>query len=107
MHHAGQLARLYEQFLAQGVQLLIIGAGGPKEAERLSRSIQQPIPLLMDPERNVYLSYGLGRVLTYQRSGTFLIDKHGVVRYAHTVTNPQTSVNKTELLEEIAKLQNR
>jgi peroxiredoxin len=106
VNHAAQLARLYEQFQAQGVQVLIIGAGTPKEAERLSRSLQRPIPILMDPEREVYLSYGLDRVLTYQRSGTYLINKDGFATYIHQATNPQASLNKTELLEEIAKLQN-
>ncbi len=84
---------------------MIIGAGSPKEAERLSKTINRPIPILMDPEREVYLSYGLDRVLTYQRSGTYLINKDGIVSYMHQATNPQTSLNKDELLEAIAKLQ--
>jgi hypothetical protein len=39
-----------------------------------------------------------------QRSGTFLIDKQGIVRYIHQVTNPQASVEKEELMREVEQL---
>ena len=55
--------------------------------------------------RAVYRRYGLDKVLiALQRSGTFLIDKQGIVRYIHQVTNPQASVEKDELMREVEQL---
>ena len=43
-------------------------------------------------------------LIALQRSGTFLIDKQGIVRYIHQVTNPQASVEKDELMREVEQL---
>jgi len=62
--------------------------------------------VLVDPDRAIYRHYGLDKVLlAFQRSGTFLIDKQGIVRYIHQVTNPQASVDENELMQEVKKLQ--
>ncbi len=66
-----------------------------------------PFPVLVDqdPDLAVYRSYGLDKVLiALQRSGTLLIDKQGIVRYIHQVTNPQASVEKEELMREVEQL---
>lgn len=104
--HAVQLGRMYEQLQAQDVEVLVIGGGSREDAERLSRMFKLPFPVLADPDRSVYGSYGLNKALLFiQRSGTFLIDRPGIVRYIHQVTNPQASVDKAELLREVKKLQ--
>src|SRR5712691_5034243 len=55
--------------------------------------------------RAVYRRYGLDKILiALQRSGTFLIDKQGIVRYIHQVSNPQASVEKDELMQEVEQL---
>jgi peroxiredoxin len=43
-------------------------------------------------------------LIALQRSGTFLIDKQGIMRYIHQVTNPQASVEKGELMREVEQL---
>ena len=68
--------------------------------------LKLPFPVLVDPDRAVYRRYGLDKVLiALQRGGTFLIDKQGIMRYIHQVTNPQASVEKEELMREVEKLQ--
>lgn len=104
--HAVQLGRMYEQLQEQGVEVLVIGGGSREDAGRLSRTLQLPYPVLADPDRGVYESYGLNKAFIFiQRSGTLLIDSQGVVRYIHQATNPQASVDKAELLQEVEKLQ--
>lgn len=104
--HAVQLGRMYEQLQTQDVEVLVIGGGNREDAERLSRTLKLPFPVLADPDRSVYESYGLNKaLLLIQRSGTFLIDRQGIVRYIHQVTNPQASVDKAELLREVEQLQ--
>jgi len=86
--------------------VLVIGGGSRKGAERLSARLKLPFPVLVDPERAIYRRYELDKVwIALQRSGTFLIDKQGIVRYIHQVTNPQTSVDKEELMREVEQLQ--
>ena len=99
---------MHEQLRARDTEVLIIGGGSRKGAERLSARHKLPFPVLVDPDpdRAVYQRYGLDKVLiALQRSGTFLIDKQGIVRYIHQVTNPQASVEKEELMREVEKLQ--
>lgn len=104
-HHAVQLGRMYEELQAQDTEVLVIGGGNREAAERVSKSLKLPFPVLADLDREVYLRYGLGKVLlAIQRSGIFLIDKQGVMRYIHQVTNPQASVDRAELLSEVEKL---
>src|SRR5947209_16578228 len=107
--HAVQLGRIYKQFRARDTEVLILGGGSRKGAERLSARLKLPFPVLVDPDpdRPVYRRYGLDKVLiALQRSGTFLIDKQGIVRYIHQVTNPQASVEKDELMREVKQLYN-
>src|SRR5258708_35160231 len=104
---AFQLVRMYEQLPARETEVLILGGGSRKGAERLSARLKLPFPVLVDPDpdRAVYHRYGLDKVLiALQRSGTFLIDKQGIVRYIHQVTNPQASVEKEELMREVEQL---
>ena len=97
---------MYEQLRAQDTEVLILGGGSHKGAERLSARHKLQFPVLVDPDRAVYRCYGLDKVLiALQRSGTFLIDKHGIVRYIHQVTNPHSSVEKDELMREVEQLQ--
>ncbi|SRR5579863_6995027 len=105
--HAVQLGRMYEQLRARETEVLVIGGGNRKGAERLADRLKLPFPVLVDsdPERASYRSYGLDKIwIALQRSGTFLIDKQGIVRYIHQVSNPQASVDKDELMREVERL---
>jgi peroxiredoxin Q/BCP len=105
--HAIQLGRMYEQLKTQNVEVLVIGGGERKDAERLSKLLNLPYLVLADTNRSVYERYALDKVLiAIQRSGTFLVDQQGIVRYIHQVTNPNASLNKSELIDAIEGLQN-
>jgi peroxiredoxin len=99
---------MYEQLRARETEVLVLGGGNRKGAERLAARLKLPFPILVDPDpdRAVYHRYGLDKVLVaLQRSGTFLIDKQGIVRYIHQVSNPQASVEKDELMREVEQLE--
>ena len=98
---------MYEQLRARETEVLVLGGGNRKGAERLAARLKLPFPILVDPdpERTVYRRYGLDKEwVALQRSGTFLIDKQGIVRYIHQVTNPQASLEKKELMREVEQL---
>jgi peroxiredoxin len=97
---------MYGQFQERNTEVLVIGGGNLRDAVRLSKMFKFPFPLLADPDRSVYHHYGLDKVLfAVQRSGSFLIDDQGIVRYIHRATNPQASASEAELMQEVEKLQ--
>src|SRR5712691_5034240 len=48
--HAVQLGRMYEQLRARDTEVLIIGGGRRKGAERLSARLKLPFSVLVDPD---------------------------------------------------------
>ena len=99
------MGRFYEEIQKQGAEVLVIGPGSRKAAERTARTLKLPFPVLADPDRAVYRQYDLDKVFMIQRSGTFLVDRQGSVRYIEQGILPQM-LNEGELLREIKKLQN-
>jgi len=98
-----QLARAYETLQAQDTEVLVIGGGKPKDAASLVRTYKLPFPVLADPDRAVYLSYGLDKAMfVIQRSASIIVNKQGVVGYFHKTTNPMEWLDKdsvTQLIE--------
>lgn len=79
--------------------VLIIGAGGMAFARLAARILDSPWPLLVDQDRGVRRAYGLGRGLAVvNESGTVLVDRDGIVRYASTGLNPWKALDLDELL---------
>ena len=90
----------------QGAEVLVVGSGSRAGAERVAQSLKLAFPVLADPDRAVYLRYGLDKVfVAIQRSGTFLIDQQGIVRYIEQGALPQ-KLNIDKLIQEIKKVQN-
>ena len=104
-NHVARLGQDYEKIQAMNAEVLVVGSGQPMQADRLAKSFNLPFPVLADPDRSVYHTYGLDRVRFFmQRSGNFIIDKDGALRHIHQVTNPQASINHTAILQELGKL---
>ncbi len=104
-HFAVQLGRHYETLQAQDTEVLVIGGGKQKDAASLARSYKLPFPVLADPDRAVYLNYGLDKAMLFiQRSASIIVNKQGIVGYFHKATNPMEWLNEesvTRLLDEI------
>ncbi len=100
---------------------------------QLSRQMQLPFPLLSDPERDVYRTYGLqsggllamlgpgtvwayvrllarGRCFLFRRSdyrqlgGDFVIDGEGIIRYEHRSAAPHDRPPVDRLLGMLAEI---
>ena len=81
------LKSLYAKLQAANVSVFIIGGGDHKYAEQLATLYKLPFPVLADMKREVYARYGLHKVVKFnQQSGTYLIDKTGVLRYMRQAT---------------------
>jgi peroxiredoxin len=96
---------MYKELQAQDTEVLVIGGGQRRSAAMLKKLLRLPFPVLADPDRSIYRLYDLEKVLfVIQRSGTFLVDRQGIVRYVHQATDPLASVNRKELVRAVEKL---
>ena len=102
--HVASLRRINQELNSRDTDVLVIGGGSAAAATKLGRSLKLPFPVLADPERAVYGSFGLDKRLFIQRSATVLIDKNGMIRYILRATNPRNSFDKDELLKAISTL---
>lgn len=85
--------------------VVVIG-GGPVLSQKLAtRWLRLPWPVLRDPDRSVYRQYGLARPLgLIQQSGTFVVDRDGTLRHAHSGLNPYDALRKDEVLATLRQL---
>ena len=105
LNHIAQLGRMQEELRRNGIQVLAIGPATIDKASHVAEVFKSPFPILADPTRSVYQAYGLSKVVgLIQKSGTTLVDRGGIIRYLHRVTNPQKSLEKEELLQAVAAL---
>lgn len=72
-------------------------------AKTVAARLKLPFPLLYDPKADVFARYGFEKKLfVIQQSGTVLVDRGGVIRYALRSTNPFASLDLDELLRALA-----
>lgn len=84
----------------------MIGPGTVEQARSYAQRLGLPFPVAADPDRSVYRRFGLNRVLVrlIQRSGVFLLDGTGTIRFAHAATNPEASLQIQQVLENLRRL---
>ena len=102
--HVASLGRINQELKSRDTDVLVIGGGNTAAATKLGRALKLPFPVLADPDRAVFESFGLDKRLFIQRSATVLIDKKGTIRYVLRATNPRASFDKDELLKAISTL---
>ena len=101
--HVARLRQLYDRLHAANMAVLVIGGGIHEDAIRLQQHLQLPFPVLADPERAVFVRYGLDKVLNViQRSGTVLVNAQGVICHLHRVTLPSEALDEAALLAALA-----
>jgi peroxiredoxin len=99
--HVMRLARTYPQLQAHHTAVLVLGPGDDHEAQALRRKL--PFPVAADPELHIYETFGLGRHLGIQQSGTALIDRAGTLRYLNRSTLPFGALKEPALLAAIGE----
>lgn len=83
-----QLRDLHQEFRSSGAEVLVILGATLEQAQRYAGRLKAPFPVLADPERKVYETFGLEKVYVFiQRTASVIIDKEGVIRYLKRVTN--------------------
>jgi peroxiredoxin len=90
-----------------GATVVVIGSGPVLSLRLATRWLRLPWPIVRDPDRSVYRQYGLARPLgLIQQSGTFVVDRDGILRYAHGGLNPWDALRQDEVVAILRRLQN-
>ena len=71
------------QFAVMNAQVLAISAQSVESHERFAAKHGFQFPLLADVDKAVAASYGTLGPLGFPRRSVFIIDRQGIVRYAH------------------------
>lgn len=122
-----QLHRSKTQFEDNNLQIILVGLGTPDRAESFKKQFSLSFPIICDPEKKLYKTFGLGRgsVASFaspalllkglktlsrgqtlgmprddvlQMPGVFLIDTSGNIRYAHYSKDPSDNPSIGTLL---------
>ena len=124
----------HNQLDALGVRVILLSFGQAWQAKLWLEETQAPFPLLLDPDRSVYRAYGLERsaakswhpkMLLYylrlilkgrklrpiqgdpnQLGGDFVLDRQGIVRFAHPSKDPADRPSIETLLRTLKSLEN-
>ena len=93
------------QFEELGAQVLALSPQDVDSHEQFSGVHGFSFPLLADTDKSVARAYGiLGPVGFYKRS-VFVIDRHGLIRYAHRATAGLTFRKTDELVQAVKAAQ--
>jgi len=100
------LAAQKDELEASGVTVIVAVPEDAESATVWKAKKNVPFPVVVGKDGTPHAEAGLLRKVfgAIQQSGGVLVDKQGVVRYAHVSTNPGASYNKAELATAIAGL---
>jgi len=95
-----------DELEASGVKVIVAVPEDAESATAWKAKKGVPFPVVVGKDGTPHAEAGLLRKVfgAIQQSGGVLVDKQGVVRYAHVSTNPGASYNKAELATAIAGL---
>jgi peroxiredoxin len=89
----------FDQFAGKGVEILPISVDSIPTLKEFKNKLQIKTDLLSDFKRQISVAYGvLNEDKFYSNRGYFLIDKLGIVRWAHVESNNSERRDNGELL---------
>ncbi len=97
----------FDQFAGKGVEILPISVDSTASLREFKNKLRSKTELLSDFKRDISRAYGvLNEDRFYSNRAYFLIDKSGRIRWSHIESNNSERREDSELLAEIAKLNN-
>lgn len=122
-----------DKFDAAGAQVSVVTQGTPEQTKRFCRERRSPFPCFADPDHQAYNAFALGKgsfnqVLgpavvfrgigaalrgfhattpvgdIMQMPGTFIIDRQGIIRFAHYNGDAADNPPNEKLLEVLARI---
>jgi peroxiredoxin len=106
LRHARQLARMKDALARRGATAAIVLPASRRAAAAVARLLRTPYPVLADRTRTAHAAFGLPKSLVLlQHSGTFIVDKAGVLRYALRAADPRRAFDRSALLRALDRLE--
>jgi thioredoxin-dependent peroxiredoxin len=93
-----------DEFESLDAQVLGISAQSVESHEMFAGKLGLKFPLLADTDKAVAALYGTLGPLGFPRRSVFVIDRHGVIRYAHRAIAGLTYRPVSELVEVLSSL---
>ena len=95
------MAEQHQEFVKSGVQVIAVARDTVANARGYFLRHRLPFPCLLDPEHRVYDQYQVESKLVSlgQRPGLFVIDREGIVRFAHVGWQQWDITSCEEVLE--------
>ncbi len=102
--HIKELNDNYENFKSKGIELLMITSIDPEQCQKAISDLGLKMPLLSDPDCEVFKSYKVGQALGAPLSGQFVLDREGKLQYKHLFSflSPNASSEKLQSILEPA-----
>ena len=98
------MAEQHADFQGLCVETLVVAPTTVQAAQSYFRNDPAPFASVADPEREVFEQYGVARrpLSLGQRPGLFIIDRKGVVRFAH-VGRQQWNIPSMDQVMEVCR----
>ena len=93
-----------DEFAALDAQIVGISAQDVSSHDAFSNKYGFEFPLLADVDKTVAAAYGTLGPIGFPRRSTFIIDKDGIIRYAHRAIAGLTYRPVSELIDELERL---
>jgi peroxiredoxin len=102
LKHSRTLVELAEADELGGAKVILIAPGDADEARQLADRVPSPTVSTW-ASGTAHDAVGMGSFLAVQHSGTFLVAADDTIRYRRTATLPTRSLDRGELLDELAR----
>jgi peroxiredoxin len=103
--HAVQLGLVAPKLAALDATLMIVLPEPMARAQKVAKLIRATFPVLADPDRHVFRSFGFGRKLLFiQQSGTAVVGRDGWIAYARRSISPRGALDMPELMRALERL---
>lgn len=94
--HIMELNAAYEQFVQQGIEVLLITSTNPQQSRIVLQDLSLKMPLLSDSSCRTFRRYRVGQALGAPLPAQFLVDSTGRIRFRHLFSfiEPNASVDR-------------
>lgn len=94
--HIKQLNEAYERFSDRGVEVLMITSTDRQQSKKVVQDLGLKMPLLINPDCDVFRSYGVGQALGAPLPAQFVLDKEGRLEFKHLFSflSPNASIER-------------
>ncbi|NES24217.1 MAG: redoxin domain-containing protein [Symploca sp. SIO3E6] len=100
--HIKAMNESYHRFREKGVEVLMITSTSPKQSQKVVKDLSLKMPLLSNPDCDIFRAYQVGQALGAPLPAQFLLDSSGKLCFKHLFSFLSTNAEVETLLEVIS-----